>query len=86
MKQKTKGLDIMMVIDASGSMQALDFEIGGKRRDRLYVVKRVLRDFIIKREDDRLGLVVFGTHAFAQAPLTLDHDVLLQYLNCKLLP
>ena len=80
-RQKTEGLDIMLVVDTSGSMKALDFSIDGKRRDRLYVVKEVLGDFIQKRADDRLGMVVFGTHAFAQAPLTLDHDVLLQYLK-----
>ncbi len=80
-KQKTEGLDIMMVVDTSGSMQALDFTFEGKRQNRLYVVKKVLGEFIQKRSDDRLGMIVFGTQAYAQAPLTLDHDVLLQYIK-----
>ena len=71
----------MLVLDTSISMRAMDFTIKGKRRDRLYVVKQVVGEFITKRYDDRIGMVVFGTHAFAQSPLTLDHDVLLTYLS-----
>ena len=80
-KHKSEGLDIMLVLDTSISMRAMDFTIKGKRRDRLYVVKQVVGEFITKRYDDRIGMVVFGTHAFAQSPLTLDHDVLLTYLS-----
>ena len=80
-KHKTEGLDIMLVIDTSGSMKALDFILEGKRRDRLYIVKQVVSDFVSKRLDDRIGIVVFGTNAFAQAPLTLEHDVLLRYIE-----
>ncbi len=80
-EKKTEGLDIMLVIDTSGSMQALDFVLEGKRHDRLAVVKHVLSQFIQKRTEDRLGMVVFGTHAYSQAPLTLDHDVLLTFLD-----
>ena len=79
--RKTDGLDIMLVVDTSQSMQALDFVANGKRVTRLEVVQNVLKDFVASRPDDRLGLVVFGTHAFAQAPLTLDHDVLLRYIE-----
>ena len=81
LKQKTEGLDIILAVDTSGSMKAMDFVIDGKRQDRLFIVKQVLRDFIQKREDDRIGIVVFGTNAFAQAPLTLDHEVLDQYVD-----
>ena len=80
-ERKTEGLDMMLVVDTSGSMQALDFKIDGERRDRLYVIKKVVTDFIEKRLDDRLGMIVFGTHAYAQAPLTLDHDILKEYLD-----
>jgi Ca-activated chloride channel homolog len=80
-KRKTQGLDIMLVVDTSGSMKAMDFKINSKRYDRLSVVKTVVSKFIEQRTDDRLGLVVFGTQAFAQAPLTLDHDVLQHYLQ-----
>lgn len=80
-EKKTDGLDIMLVLDTSGSMQALDFVLEGKRQDRLSVVKHALSQFIQKRTEDRLGMVVFGTHAYTQAPLTLDHDVLLTFLD-----
>jgi len=80
-EKKTEGLDIMLLVDTSGSMQALDFIIDGERQNRITVVKRVLSTFIQKRTEDRLGMVVFGTHAYTQAPLTLDHDVLLTFLD-----
>ncbi len=80
-KQRTEGLDIMLVIDTSGSMKALDFTINNKRVTRLEVVKKVISEFVESRVDDRIGIVVFGTHAFSQAPLTLDHDVLQQYID-----
>ncbi|MBI2603568.1 MAG: VWA domain-containing protein [Deltaproteobacteria bacterium] len=80
-KQRTEGIDIMLVVDTSGSMKALDFVLEGKRRDRLYVVSKVLTDFINKRHDDRMGMIIFGTHAYAQVPLTLDHDVLQRYVE-----
>ncbi|MFP4474861.1 MAG: vWA domain-containing protein [Desulfatibacillaceae bacterium] len=74
----TPGVDIMLCLDTSGSMQALDFTLDGERTDRLTAVKKVVSDFIKKREHDRIGLVVFGTHAFTQAPLTLDQGLLLK--------
>ena len=80
-KQRTEGLDMMLVIDTSGSMRGLDFVIDGKRKDRLTVAKEVLKKFIEARSDDRLGLTIFGTNAFAYVPLTLDHDVLTRYLD-----
>lgn len=79
--RKTEGLDIFLVIDTSKSMSAVDFEVGSMEVDRLTAVKAVVREFITKRKDDRMGLVIFGTMAFAQAPLTLDHDVLSKFLD-----
>ena len=79
--RKTEGLDIFLVIDTSKSMSNQDFEVGSSNVDRLTAVKAVVREFISKRKDDRIGLVVFGTMAFAQAPLTLDHQVLLKFLG-----
>src|SRR5690606_6346685 len=79
-KSLSDGLDIMLVVDASGSMQALDFEWEGDREDRLTVVKRVLSEFITAREADRLGLVAFGNVALTLSPLTLDHNVLKRLL------
>jgi Ca-activated chloride channel family protein len=77
----TEGIDIMLCLDSSGSMQALDFELDGKRVDRLAVVKKVVRDFIQKRQNDRIGMVVFGEQAFTQCPLTLDYGVLMGFLD-----
>ena len=79
-ERKSEGLDIVLAIDTSGSMRALDLKLNGSRYDRLTVVKNVILEFIEKRVDDRIGMVVFGSEAFTQAPLTLDHDVLRQFL------
>lgn len=80
-KRRTEGLDIELVIDTSGSMRALDFMIEGRRENRIDVVKQVITEFVKQRPDDRIGTVVFGTHAFAQAPMTLDHDILMEYID-----
>jgi Ca-activated chloride channel family protein len=77
----TEGVDIMLVLDTSGSMRALDFKEKGKRINRLGVVKNVVADFIKGRENDRLGMVVFAEQAFTQCPLTLDHGVVLSFLE-----
>ncbi|MEK1941614.1 MAG: VWA domain-containing protein [Pseudomonas sp.] len=69
--------DLMLAVDISQSMQTTDLtNAAGQPTDRLSAVKDVVRGFIDKRQDDRLGLIVFGTGAFAQAPLTLDHSSL----------
>ncbi len=75
------GVDIVLCLDASGSMQALDFKLGGEPVSRLAAVKKVVSDFIEKRELDRIGLVVFGTQAFTQAPLTLDKGLLMDLVK-----
>jgi Ca-activated chloride channel family protein len=74
---RSPGVDIIMCLDTSGSMQALDFKLDGKPVSRLTAVKKVVSEFIKKREVDRIGLVVFGEEAFTQAPLTLDKGLLL---------
>ncbi|WP_336334505.1 VWA domain-containing protein [Pseudomonas putida] len=66
--------DLMLAIDISQSMLANDYTTAdGQRSDRLTAVKAVVRDFITRRKDDRIGLILFGTGAYPQAPLTLDH-------------
>lgn len=66
--------DLMLAIDISQSMQANDYSgTDGQRSDRLTAVKAVVRDFIAQREGDRIGLILFGSGAYPQAPLTLDH-------------
>jgi len=65
---------LMLAIDISQSMEATDYtDATGARTDRLSAVKSVVRGFIAQRKDDRIGLIVFGTGAYPQAPLTLDH-------------
>jgi Ca-activated chloride channel family protein len=68
----TEGVDIMLVLDVSQSMEAQDF----KPDNRLAVAKRTIGEFIKKRPSDRLGLVVFAARAYTKCPLTLDHNVL----------
>ncbi|WP_447785633.1 vWA domain-containing protein [Pseudomonas germanica] len=66
--------DLMLAIDLSQSMETEDFtNASGEKINRLAAVKDVVQGFIDKRKDDRLGLIVFGTGAYPQAPLTLDH-------------
>ena len=66
--------DLMLAIDISQSMETTDFtNATGQKIDRLAAVKEVVHGFIDKRKDDRLGLIVFGSGAYPQAPLTLDH-------------
>jgi Ca-activated chloride channel homolog len=75
-----EGLDIMLVVDSSGSMEAEDYEFQGRSVSRMVVTKQVLSEFIMSRPNDRLGIVVFGEEAFTQTPLTLDHDGMQQFL------
>ena len=75
------GVDIMLCLDTSGSMGAFDFQLDGNPVSRLTAVKKVVSEFIEKREMDRIGLVVFGEEAFTQSPLTLDKGLLVGLLN-----
>ncbi len=75
---KASGIDIVAVLDMSGSMASEDFEEGRARLSRLAMAKEVLKKFIAKRPGDRIGLVVFATQAYIASPLTLDHEFLLQ--------
>ncbi len=80
-KITTEGIDIVLALDVSGSMLAEDFEINGRRQNRLFVVKDVVEDFIKERENDRVSMVVFAGRAYTQCPPTLDYGVLLQFLK-----
>lgn len=71
-EHETKGVDIIIALDISGSMLAEDF----KPENRLAVAKEEAKKFIRGRENDRIGLVVFAREAFTQCPLTLDYDIL----------
>ncbi|WP_240509557.1 vWA domain-containing protein [Geofilum rhodophaeum] len=67
----TEGIDIMVSLDISSSMQAMDF-----KPNRLEAAKEVAIEFIKGRPNDRMGLVIFAAESFTQCPLTLDHNVL----------
>lgn len=77
----TEGIDIMLAVDISGSMMAEDFQIGGEHRNRLYVVKEVVREFIKGRQNDRIGIVIFAARPYTLCPLTLDYGWLIQQLD-----
>ncbi len=70
-EQWTEGIDIMLVIDISESMQIQDFQ-----PNRLEAAKNVARDFVSGRFQDRIGLVIFSGDAFSMSPLTTDYDLL----------
>ncbi len=70
--ENKEGIDIMMAIDVSGTMQAEDL-----RPSRLEAAKDVAVDFIQSRPNDNIGLVVFAAESFTQCPLTIDHSVLI---------
>lgn len=71
-----KGVDIMLTIDTSGSMAALDF-----KPDRMTAAKQTASDFVDKRATDRIGVVVFAGAAMLQCPLTLDYFAVKEYIN-----
>jgi Ca-activated chloride channel family protein len=75
------GIDIVLGLDVSGSMQALDFSVDNYRVNRIAVVKSVVARFIDERPDDRIGLIAFAAAPYIVSPLTLDHDWLLQNLE-----
>ncbi len=80
-KVSASGVDIVAALDMSGSMVSEDFEVKGKRVNRFNMARDVLKRFIDKRPNDRIGLVVFASQAYIATPLTLDHDFLIQNLD-----
>ncbi|MFH2061189.1 MAG: VWA domain-containing protein [Pseudomonadota bacterium] len=72
----TQGVNIILALDLSESMRALDFKRDNKIVTRLEAVKTVVRKFIMEREGDRIGMVVFGSNAFTQLPLTRDYNTI----------
>ncbi len=75
------GIDILLAVDVSGSMEAMDFRLRGKAVNRLEVVKNVVDSFIEARPNDRIGLVAFAGKPYLISPLTLDHDWLRKRLE-----
>lgn len=75
------GRDLMLAVDLSGSMQIKDFEINKQYTDRLTALKLIASDFIDRRKGDRIGLILFGTNAYLQTPLTFDTATVKQLLK-----
>ncbi len=78
---EASGIDILLAVDVSGSMEALDFTLKGKAANRLDVVKSVMNTFIMERPNDRIGLLAFSGRPYMVSPLTLNHDWLVQRLD-----
>jgi Ca-activated chloride channel family protein len=72
-----QGVDIMMLLDTSSSMLAIDF----KPSNRIEAAKRVAKEFVQGRKYDRIGVVIFSGMAFTQCPLTVDHQAVLDYID-----
>ncbi len=78
---EASGIDIMVVLDVSGSMLTKDFTVGGESATRIDAIREVTRKFIEARPNDRVGLIAFAGRPYVVSPLTLDHDWLLQNLE-----
>src|SRR5258705_1470461 len=78
---EASGIDIMLVLDVSGSMLTKDFKIGGQEATRVDAIREVTRKFIEARPNDRIGILCFAGRPYLVSPLTLDHDWLLQNLD-----
>ncbi|MEZ5507114.1 MAG: VWA domain-containing protein [Gammaproteobacteria bacterium] len=78
---RDKARDLMLAVDVSGSMVYQDLRVKGEQVDRLTAIKHVLHEFIERRNGDRLGLILFGSQAYLQTPLTFDRVTLRQLLD-----
>lgn len=78
---KSPGYDLLLALDSSHSMEALDFTIKGQQVTRMQVVKGVIDRFIVGRNGDRVGLIIFGSQAFVLSPLTTDRNAVRQLLS-----
>lgn len=79
--RESQGIDLLLAIDTSGSMETKDMVAGGRDLTRLDASKVVMARFVEGRPDDRIGLEIFGEEAFVQVPLTLDHDALTAFIE-----
>lgn len=76
----TSGRDLLVAVDISGSMRVEDMAVGQHTLSRIDAVKKVVGDFIDRRRGDRLGLILFGSNAYVQAPLTFDRNTVQRFL------
>lgn len=77
----TSGRDLLLAVDVSGSMEYADMEWEGEAISRLALVKRLFGQFIEGRRGDRVGLILFGSQAYLQAPLTFDRQTVRTWLD-----
>ncbi len=80
-ENRTAGYDLMLAVDTSRSMTALDFTLNSEQVSRMQVVKGVVSQFIKARQGDRVGLVIFGSRAYVLSPLTFDLNAVDKLLN-----
>jgi Ca-activated chloride channel family protein len=80
-ENRTAGYDLMLLVDASHSMNALDFTLDDQQVSRMQVIKGVVSKFIEGRQGDRIGLVIFGSRAYVLSPLTYDRKAVKSLLN-----
>jgi Ca-activated chloride channel family protein len=78
---EASGIDIMVVLDVSGSMLTKDFTVGGESATRIEAIREVTRKFIEGRPNDRIGIIAFAGRPYVVSPMTLDHDWLIKNLD-----
>lgn len=78
---ESKGIDIVFTLDISQSMNAFDFEVSGRKIDRLAISKAMIKEFVKQYPQNRFSLVVFAGDSFTTCPLTLDHEAFLTFLE-----
>lgn len=76
-----EGYDLMIAVDLSGRMLSYDFVRDGQPINRLEAIRPILLEFLRKRPNDRIGMVVFSGRAYTLCPLTFDHDWLLRQIE-----
>jgi Ca-activated chloride channel family protein len=82
-REDTRGINIMLALDFSGTMRTRDFLLDGRRVTRSYGMKLISAEFIRSRVNDRVGLISFDRDAYLASPLTLDHEWLLERLKSE---
>lgn len=82
-RDDTRGINVMLALDFSGTMRTRDFRLDGRRVSRSEGLKRISAEFIRNRANDRIGLVAFDRDAWLSSPLTLDHEWLLERLRLE---
>lgn len=80
-ERDAKGINMVLALDYSGTMNTKDFTLGGRRVSRVEALKKVMAEFIRTRPGDKFGLVRFDAEAMLLSPLTLDHDWLLAQIG-----